>query len=137
LLVALRRICRDTLILRTSTIPEMPGLPNAAVYWPMLNAEDRALWNLSSLGLLRQEGITEDFNPEAGYGNWFWGLTPTCLASLLTTAGFWVARREAEPFAQTFICKAVDSPFAHRLPDEEQSRQMAAEISMQRIAQPA
>src|SRR4029078_12036395 len=67
LLVALRRICRDTLILRTSTVPEMTGLANAAVYFPMLNAEDRALWNLSSLGLLRHEGITEDFNPEAGY----------------------------------------------------------------------
>jgi len=137
LLVALRRICRDTLILRTSTIPEMTGLPNAAVYWPMLNADDRKLWNLSSLGLLRQEGITDDFNPEAGYGNWFWGLTPTCLGSLLSTAGFWVVRREAEPFAQTFICKAVDSPVAHRLPDEEEARAMAAEISSQGIAQPA
>src|SRR4051812_45619432 len=27
-LVALRRLCRDTLILRTSTIPEIDGLPN-------------------------------------------------------------------------------------------------------------
>jgi hypothetical protein len=103
----------------------------------MLSAEDRKLWNLSSLGLLRQEGITEEFNPEAGYGNWFWGLTPSCLASLLQTAGFWVHRREAEPFAQTFICKVVDSPFAHRLPDEEGAREMAAEISAQGIAQPA
>jgi SAM-dependent methyltransferase len=137
LLIALRRICRSTLILRTSTIPEMSGLPNTAVYFPMLSATDRNLWNLSSLGLLRQEGITESFNPEAGYGNWFWGLTPSCLASLLETAGFRVDRREAEPFAQTFICTAVESPFAHRLPDEEEAREMAAEISMQRIAQPA
>jgi 2-polyprenyl-3-methyl-5-hydroxy-6-metoxy-1,4-benzoquinol methylase len=49
LLVALRRICRETLILRTSTIPEVRGLPNAAVYFPMLNAEARELWNLKSL----------------------------------------------------------------------------------------
>jgi SAM-dependent methyltransferase len=32
-LVALRRICRQTLILRTSTIPEVHGLPNAAVFF--------------------------------------------------------------------------------------------------------
>jgi hypothetical protein len=137
LLVALRRICRGTLILRTSTIPEMTGAPNAAIYFPMLDKKDRTLWNLSSLGLLRQEGITEAFNPEAGYGNWFWGLTPSCLASLLQTAGFRVDWRETEPFAQTFVCTAVDSPFAHRLPDEDEAREMAAEISTQRIAQPA
>jgi hypothetical protein len=55
----------------------------------------------------------------------------------LQTAGFWVYRRETEPFAQTFVCKAVDSPFAHRLPDEEGARAMAAEISAQKIALPA
>ena len=56
LLVALRRICRETLILRTSTIPEVRGLPNAAVYFPMLDAKARELWNLKSLGLLHQAG---------------------------------------------------------------------------------
>ena len=54
LLVALRKMCREHLILRTSTIPEINGLPNAAVYWPMLGERDRKLWNLKSLGLLRQ-----------------------------------------------------------------------------------
>ncbi len=37
LLVALRRICGQMLILRTSTIPENPWLSNSAVYYPMLN----------------------------------------------------------------------------------------------------
>ncbi|MBK5189314.1 MAG: hypothetical protein JJD97_13815, partial [Gemmatimonadaceae bacterium] len=68
LLVALRQLCRKTLILRTSTIPEMPGLPNAAVFYPMLADRDRRLWNLSSLGLLHQAGISEAFAPEQGYG---------------------------------------------------------------------
>ena len=56
LLVALRRICRETLILRTSTIPEVRGLPNAAVYFPMLDAKARELWNLKRLGVLHQAG---------------------------------------------------------------------------------
>jgi len=73
LLVALRRMCGETLILRSSTIPEIPGLPNAAVYWPGMSPKDRKLWNLSSLGVHCQVGITDGFEADQGYGNWFWG----------------------------------------------------------------
>lgn len=137
LLVALRRMCGETLILRTSTIPEVPGLPNAAVYWPYLSEKDRRLWNLSSLGAGTQVGITNGFEPDQGYGNWFWGLTPSCLTSLLQTAGFTVVHRAGEPFAQTVVCTVADVPFAHRLPDEVESREMAAAISEAGIARPA
>lgn len=137
LLVALRRICGETLILRTSTIPEVRGLANAAVYFPMLDASGRELWNLKSLGLLHQEGISNEFQPAEGYGNWFWGLTPSCLESLLKTAGFRVDFRASEPFAQTVLCTAVAAPLDHRLPGEEEARRMAAEISATGIARPA
>ena len=137
LLAALRRICGKILILRTSTIPEMNGLPNAAIYFPMLEPKDRKLWNLSSLGLLKQTGITDGFEAGAGYGNWFWGLTPSCLTSLLFTAGFRVMHRESEPFAQTFICAPINVPFAHRLPSESEARDLGKEISLAEIAMPA
>ena len=137
LLVALRRMCAQTLILRTSTIPEIEGLPNAAVYFPMLRSKDRQLWNLSSLGLSRQVGITNGFEPHQGYGNWFWGLTPSCLISLLETAGFQVDFRATEAFAQTVICSSVDVPFVHRLPDEVEARSIAETISATGIARPA
>jgi ubiquinone/menaquinone biosynthesis C-methylase UbiE len=137
LLVALRRICRRTLILRTSTIPEIPELPNAAVYFPMMSREARELWNLRRLGVLHQAGISEEFKAEDGYGNWFWGLTPSCLESLLETAGFRVESRATEPFAQTVVCTAVAAPLDHRLPDESEARAMAAEISAKGIARPA
>lgn len=137
LLVALRRICRETLILRTSTIPEVRGLPNAAVYFPMLDARARELWNLRSLGLLHQSGISNEFQPEEGYGNWFWGLTPSCLESLLTTAGFRVDFRATEAFAQSVVCSAVTAPLEHRLPGETEARRMAAQISQAGIAKPA
>lgn len=136
LLVALRRICRRTLILRTFAIPEVKSLRNAAVYFPMLKDKDRQLWNLSSLGVGRQVGITEGFEPDQGYGNFFWGLTPSCLKSLLETAGFRVDYRANEAFAQTFICSPVAVPFEHRLPNEAESRSMAAEISAAGIARP-
>jgi len=137
LLVALRRICKKTLILRTSTIPEIERLPNAGVYFPMLKPKDRQLWNLSSLGALIQEGITNDFDLNKGYGNWFWGLTPSCLISLLNTAGFEVEWRFNEAFAQTIICKPVDTPFIHRLPAEREAKEIAEKISADGIARPA
>ena len=137
LLVALRRICNKNLILRTSTIPEIKGLPNAAVYFPMLKPEDRQLWNLNSLGVLIQAGITDAFDPNKGYGNWFWGHTPSCLMSLLKTAGFKVEWRFNEAFVQTVICKAVDIPFIHRLPGEKEAKEIAEKISAAGIARPA
>lgn len=137
LLVALRRICRQTLILRTSTIPEVDGLPQAAVYYPMLDAEARRLWNLKSLGVGRQAGITEAFDPREGYGNWFWGLTPSCVRALLETAGFRVEKRATEAFAQTFVCTAVEPPFLHELPTPSSARQLGAAISAAGIARPS
>jgi hypothetical protein len=137
LLVALRRMCGKLLILRTSTIPENGSVPNMAVYWPMLNAKDRKLWNLSSLGLHHQVGITNGFEPEQGFGNWFWGLSPSALESLLATAGFRVDFRATEPFAQTVLCTPVEAPFAHYLPGEHEARQMAANISETGNARPA
>ncbi|HET7618779.1 MAG TPA: class I SAM-dependent methyltransferase [Vicinamibacterales bacterium] len=137
LLVALRRICRRTLILRTSTIPEVRGLPNAAVFFPMLDADARRLWSLRSLGVQHQAGISDAFRPSDGYGNWFWGLTPSCLESLLAVAGFRVDVRETEAFAQTCVCTPVAPPLAHYLPDEEEARRIAAQISAAGIARPA
>jgi SAM-dependent methyltransferase len=137
LLVALRKICRETLILRTSTIPEIRGLPNAAVYFPMLSAEARELWNLKNLGVLHQAGISNEFRAQDGYGNWFWGLTPSCLTSLLMTVGFRVDYQASEAFAQTVICAAVAPPLDHELPDEHEARRLAAEISEAGIARPA
>lgn len=137
LLVALRQICRETLIIRTSTIPEVRGLPNAAVYFPMLDAGGRQLWNLRSLGLVHQAGISNEFQPSEGYGNWFWGLSPSCLESLLRTAGFRVDFRATEAFAQTCVCTAVAPAIQHQLPDALTARELASRISAAGIARPA
>jgi hypothetical protein len=57
--------------------------------------------------------------------------------SLLQTAGFRVECRASEAFAQTLVCKAVDPPFAHRLPDEREARAMGSAVSEAGIARPA
>jgi SAM-dependent methyltransferase len=138
LLVALRQMCSETLILRTSSVPELPWLRNAAVYFPMLDRPQRRLWELGRLGVSHQVGISgEGFDPAAGYGNWFWGLTPSCLTSLLRTAGFEVDWRFEEPFAQTLICHVVDPPFDHRLPDASEARAIGEAVSASGRAAPA
>jgi Protein of unknown function (DUF1698) len=136
-LTALRRMCRETLILRTATIPEVKSLPNAAIFYPMLSPEQRKLWDLSAGGVGHQTGITDAFEPVEGYGNWFWGMTPSCVRALLETAGFRVNYRATEPFAQTFICSPVQTPFAHRLPDETEARRIGAEVSIAGLARPS
>lgn len=137
LLVALRSICRKTLILRTSTIPEVAGLPNAAVYYPMLPEHARKQWNLSRLGLMKQVGISAPFEPGQGYGNWFWGITPSCLESMLATAGFRIDARHTEAFAQTVVCTAVANPFMHQLPDAVDSFELGRQVSASGLAKPA
>src|SRR3954451_16751326 len=65
-LVALRMMCTETLILRTSTIPEAPGLRNIAIYWPSLSARQRRRYDHHRLGVGAQLGITPPFDPAAG-----------------------------------------------------------------------
>jgi len=137
LLAALRSICRQTLILRTSTIPEIDGLPNAAVFFPQLPPRGRGLWQLSHLGLRHQAGISEPFEPAQGYGNWFWGLTPSCLRSMLEVAGFRVEQEWLEPFAWTGVCEPVTTPFVYRLPGAAEARELGAVVSAAGVARPA
>src|SRR4029450_1571021 len=55
LLAKLRAISDGVLILGTQIIPEMPGLRNAAVFYPML---DQAYRNQFRLGIGMQKAIT-------------------------------------------------------------------------------
>ena len=77
LLMRLRSICGETLILNTASIPEMPGIRNAAVFYPFLKEEQRKIWN-RKVG--SQKAITGPYEPEEGYANWFWGLLPVALS---------------------------------------------------------
>ena len=87
--------------------------------------------------MLHQAGISRPFDGADGYGTWFWGLTPSCLTSLLRTAGFAIDRQDDEPFAQTIVATPQAVPFEHRLPTPLESRQLAEEISASGLARPA
>jgi hypothetical protein len=108
LLVRLRSICDDVLLLHSQLIPEMPGLRNTAIFYPMLDEAHRKSFKL---GTGMQMAITDPYEPESGYGNWFWGLTPSCVESLLACAGFAMVERHVEPFAGWFVCRAAERKF--------------------------
>lgn len=108
LLSQLHSICKETLILGSASIPEMPGIKNGTVFYPFLSEKQRRIWNL---GVGSQKAITGPYEPEEGYANWFWGFTPSALESMLQCAGFEVIERHIWPFVSIFVCKTVNRKF--------------------------
>jgi SAM-dependent methyltransferase len=110
LLVSLRELCRETLILGSATIPECRTLPQGAVYYPGLSEKDRRRWDIAGKhGGGKRWAINAPYDPEVGYANWFWGLTPSCITAMAETAGFRVeAVHAVHPFAHVFLCRATD-----------------------------
>ena len=107
ILDVLRKICAQTLILGSATIPEIPGLRQAAVYYPFLDEKDRKLWTVPARGF--QEGLSNPFSRDAGYSNFFWGMTPSCVAGLLRSARFRVRSQSAAPFGTLFVCSPTET----------------------------
>src|SRR4051794_28335794 len=79
----LRGLCRERLVLRTASVPELPGAPGACVFSP---AGGRAY--APAAGGRRAIGLTEPFDRSEAYGNWWWGITPSALSGMLEASGF-------------------------------------------------
>lgn len=101
----LREACLDTLILWTATIPEVPGISNGTVFFPHLPDRDRRLYS-GRWTPARMAGLDDEFRREAGYANWFWGLTRSAVVSMCRSAGFEVQASGGQPFASSVIAKA-------------------------------
>jgi SAM-dependent methyltransferase len=82
----LRSVCGSTLLLATEVLPDHPGVPGACVFYPALSDADRRAYASAPGGAA--VGVTTPYDPGAGYGNWFWGITPSALDGLLRVAGF-------------------------------------------------
>lgn len=86
LLQNLREICTEQLILETATIPEVPGVAQAAIFFPFLPTRERMAWRDKRRPLGLQ--ISKDFDAAAGYGNNFWSMSPSSVEAALRVAGF-------------------------------------------------
>jgi hypothetical protein len=108
----LRRITRELLYLSTLTIPEIPGFPQACVYYPYLPEVARApyqggySWSGDLLGI----GPPIDERPMYGYGNCYWGITRSALVAMLRTARFEVVEERPLPvgaWATELVCRPL------------------------------
>lgn len=109
-LLQLRQMTGELLYLSTLTIPEIPGFPQACVYYPHLTEDQRLPyaagydWAGDLLGI----GGAVDERPMYGYGNCFWGMTASALRAMLRTARFEVLEERAvpvSPYATELVCR--------------------------------
>lgn len=112
-LMQLREITRELLFLGTHTIPEVPGVPQACLYYPYLpkdarTALARAHWNSEGyLGV----GPPIDERPMLGYANFWWGITPSALRAMLATARFEIVeepRLHSSPWYVDLVARPID-----------------------------
>ena len=113
-LAQLHEFVTELLYLSTLTIPEVPGFPQACIFYPYLTPEDRQPfaagyhWAPSLLAI----GADTDERPMFGYGNCWWGITPSALDAMLRAARWEVVERlpqPHEPFMTELVCRPVDA----------------------------
>jgi len=99
-------VTSSTLLLSTECLPEVPGVPGACVFYPALDDAARAAYAAVAGG--RALAVTVPYDAAQGYGNWFWGITPSALDGFLRVTGFEVERRwRAHPFHVTVAARPV------------------------------
>jgi SAM-dependent methyltransferase len=105
----LRRITGSVLVLISASIPEFPGLRNNCVFFPGLSDADRRAYdrayNAASGVKAARVGLTTPFDPAQGLANWWWGLSPSAIASLLEAAGFDVVETKSNGFHTRVVAR--------------------------------
>jgi hypothetical protein len=111
-LLQLREITGELLYLSTLSIPEIPGFPQACVFYPHLSETERIPYasGYSWSGDLLGVGAPLDERPMYGYGNCFWGITRSALLAMLRVARFEVVEERhlsVEPWATELVCRPL------------------------------
>jgi hypothetical protein len=100
----LAHITRKHLVLGTAAIPEVPGLPNACVFYPGLSEAQRNPYLAVMPGATRH-AITDEFDPDYFDGNWYWGITPSALRGMLAAARMELVEEVIEPFHAIVVAR--------------------------------
>ncbi len=83
----LRALTSETLILATETLPRRG---TRCEFAPAPGAHP---------------GLTEAFRPEAGYVNWYWGISPGAVRAMLEATGFVIEEEHRLPFHTTVVAR--------------------------------
>lgn len=84
----LRQLTMSTLLLATETIAETPGRRDTCIVAPSRDEHP----NAEPAG-----------GPGAGYGPWYWGISPSALRTMLRLTGFAVAEEHRTPLHVTVV----------------------------------
>ncbi len=106
----LRQISNDLLIIGTAIIPEINGIQNCAVYYPLLDEKQRKIWDLKQGD---QIAINSPYDYKQGYGNWLWGFSESCLESMIKTSGFDIIEKSVGKFYSYIVCRISKEEFMH------------------------
>lgn len=102
----LRAITREVLVLATETIPEVPGLAQACVFFPGLSDPDRLAQASARPGAVAV-GLSTRFDPSQSYGAWWWGISRSALRGMLIASGFELVEQYGNGLHATLVAKPV------------------------------
>jgi hypothetical protein len=107
----LRSMTLQRLLLGSITIPEIPGFPQAAMFYPGIPESAQktfaAVHGAKAPGYL---GVAAPFDrtPDMGYANCWWGLTRSSIRGMLSAARFHLMEElPVQPFATDFLAEPV------------------------------
>jgi hypothetical protein len=86
----LRELTGQTLLLATETVAETPGRRGTCVIAP---------------GRDEHPNAEPPAGPDAGYGPWYWGISPSALRSMLALSGFAVVEEHRTPLHVTVVAR--------------------------------
>ena len=96
----LRALTGQTLLLATETLPEVPGLRGACVFYP---GADRAAFAAPG-----RQGLETPFDPARGYENWWWGITRSALLGMVEASGLRVAEVHDDVLHVTLVAHVTE-----------------------------
>jgi len=111
-LMHLHEITNELLYLGSATIPEVPGFPQASVFYPYLDRRERSPYARGITNAAGATGIGTPFDarPMYGQGNFWWGITPSALRAMLRTARFEVVeelRTDVYPWGTEYVARPL------------------------------
>jgi hypothetical protein len=86
----LRELTGQTLLLATEIVADTPGRAGTCIIAP---------------GPEEHPNAEAPAGPGAGYGPWYWGISPSALRTMLTLSGFAVVQEFRTPFHMTVVAR--------------------------------
>ena len=100
----LRGMTREYLVLGSATMPEVPGLPQACLFYPGLDEAGRSVHTKLVAG--ESLGITAPYDPSKSYANWWFGITPSAMRAMVETSGLTVVETHQDAYLTLLVAKA-------------------------------